>query len=99
MCEERVFSIEGASKEFIEFLRLGSSAASYAISKTGSHRFDYTWYHHDDDIKESSAKFPEELVCLSCGADICVEYWRKYYRNGELVRMDVPTLEWPDPPE
>lgn len=96
---ERVFTIEIGSLEFIKYLRLRSTAANYAVSKAGNYRISYTWYDHDDDMENASLKFPGQLVCLSGGPENGIEYWRKYYRSGELVRKDVPTIEWPDPPE
>lgn len=45
-----------------------------------------TWYEHEVDLKEYSAKFPNQLFRLRGEGEEPLDVWIKYFKNGRMQR-------------
>lgn len=53
--------------------------ADYSVFEDGC-----TWYEHEEDLKEYSAKFPNQLFRLRGEGEEPLDVWIKYFKNGRM---------------
>lgn len=53
------------------------------------------WYSYDEDMKELSRRFPDEVFILWGVGEEFPDVWRKAYKNGQVYSSPV-VIEFPE---
>lgn len=84
------FETEAISRGF-------SSLNEIIVKELGSYdpfEQECKWYDHDKDMLKISKKHPNALLLLSGEGEESGDFWKTYYRNGKMVRIE-PEVVWP----
>jgi len=79
--------------EIIEKLIGFSIEAKYSLDLDGSCIDQTKWYNHEEEMKELSMMYPEELFRLSGKGEEYDDFWIEYYKKGK-VQVCKGTIEY-----
>jgi len=58
----------------------------YAINEDGTTSDSCKWYHHEDDMKKFSKKYPDIVFVLDGEGEDSGDIWRLYVKNGKIFK-------------
>jgi len=70
-------------QEIISLLRSENEDAEYAFDDDGIPQMDASWHNYEDDMRQFSKRFPNELFVLSGEGDEQGDLWNSYFKNGK----------------
>lgn len=79
------YSIKQASKEAEFYLQSLSGYDSWGDSEL----WEVKWYSWKNDLKETSEKYPNEVIILDGVGEEYPDIWRCYAKNGKLQVVEA----------